>query len=263
MNRKGHIEDKTLEHREERKKIFNRRIVLAVCGVILIVMAVLLFKGCISSKEKKKQNEASLQSDVSESDIVENPDEISENYYAESVFIGNSFIDDMMMYDLVKDADYFARVGLNVSDAATKTTATGKVPIIDEIAGAKKYRTVFMMFGENELGWQSEETFVRLYGDLVDKVREYQKDAKIYLLAVTPITKKVSDKNEDCTNNERIAEYNALIKRLAEDKNAVYADIHSAVAGEDGALPDEAASDGIHFGMEYYKKCLLYIQNNY
>ena len=38
-------------------------------------------------------------------------------------------------------------------------------------------------------------------------------------------------------------------------------DVYSAGVGEDGNLPDGVASDGIHFGEDYDKKCLVYIQN--
>ena len=82
------------------------------------------------------------------------------------------------------------------------------------------------------------------------------------MLAITPVTKEVSDNNVDNTNNEQIVKYNELIKKLAESKGVVYADVYSAVFGENGNLPDGVASDGIHFGEDYYKKCLVYIQNN-
>ena len=39
-------------------------------------------------------------------------------------------------------------------------------------------------------------------------------------------------------------------------------DIYSAVADKDGNLPAGSASDGVHFGKDYYEKCLLYIQTN-
>ena len=119
-----------------------------------------------------------------------------------------------------------------------------------------------MIFGENELGWANSDTFVEQYDALIDKAKSYQSTAKIYLLAITPVTKEVSDNNVDNTNNEQIVKYNELIKKLAESKGVVYADVYSAVVGEDGNLPDGVASDGIHFGEDYYKKCLVYIQNN-
>ena len=163
---------------------------------------------------------------------------------------------------LVEGVDYFARIGLNVNDAMTKSTSTGTVPVIEELNNGKQYNKIFMIFGENELGWANSDTFVEQYGALIDKAKSYQSTAKIYLLAITPVTKEVSDNNVDNTNNEQIVKYNELIKKLAESKGVVYADVYSAVVGEDGNLPDGVASDGIHFGEDYYKKCLVYIQNN-
>lgn len=53
-----------------------------------------------------------------------NSSNIDQNYYQNSAFIGNSFVDGMMNYSLVEGVDYFARIGLNVNDAMTKSTST-------------------------------------------------------------------------------------------------------------------------------------------
>ena len=66
----------------------------------------------------------------------------------------------------------------------------------------------------------------------------------------------------DNANNDLIRQYNELIKGLATEKGVTYLDIYSAVADKDGNLPAGSASDGVHFGKDYYEKCLLYIQNN-
>ena len=92
----------------------------------------------------------------------------------------------MMNYSLVEGADYFARIGLNVNDAMTKSTSTGTVPVIEELNNGKQYNKIFMIFGENELGWANSDTFVEQYGALIDKAKSYQSTAKIYLLAINP-----------------------------------------------------------------------------
>ena len=132
-----------------------------------------------------------------------NSSNIDQNYYQNSAFIGNSFVDGMMNYSLVEGVDYFARIGLNVNDAMTKSTSTGTVPVIEELNNGKQYNKIFMIFGENELGWANSDTFVEQYGALIDKAKSYQSTAKIYLLAITPVTKEVSDNNVDNTNNEQ------------------------------------------------------------
>ena len=259
MNQKERLEmirRKRLREQRRRKFLIRRVFVFAV-AIIIAALVIFAIKGCVSSVSQRAE-----QTPTTAPAQKSNSSDIDQNYYQNSAFIGNSFVDGMMNYSLVEGADYFARIGLNVNDAMTKSTSTGTVPVIEELNNGKQYNKIFMIFGENELGWANSDTFVEQYGALIDKAKSYQSTAKIYLFAITPVTKEVSDNNVDNTNNEQIVKYNELIKKLAESKGVVYADVYSAVVGEDGNLPDGVASDGIHFGEDYYKKCLVYIQNN-
>ena len=40
-----------------------------------------------------------------------------------------------------------------------------------------------------------------------------------------------------------------------------YVDLFTALSNSDGFLPEDAATDGIHFGEDYYIKSLVCIQN--
>lgn len=270
MNQKERLRDIKRKHEQEqyRRRIFIHRLVFAASAAAVILVLVFAVKGLTSYiSDKAGQKRAEKPAAASETPaptrvVIENPNKISMNYYASSAFIGNSFVEGMIIYDLIDGTDYFTKIGLTVNDALTKCMDNSPYTVIEEINRGKRYNSLFMMFGENELGWVNPETFITQYGVIIDKAKQYQPQSKIYLLAITPVTKKVSEKNVDNTTNERIAEYNELIKKLAEDKGVVYADIHSAVKDADGVLPEGAASDGVHFGEEYYKKCLLYIQNN-
>lgn len=278
MTQKERLEKIREAHEAARKKrrILIHRVLLFAAVVIIIVIAALVIRGCAVSVAEKR--EAKRQLELSEQQQIEEeqrtaaqatptptpvpPGEIDRTYYSNSAFVGNSFIEGMIIYDLVGGADYFAKIGLNVNDADTKTMDGSKVSVIDELNNDKKYNKIFMMFGENELGWRDTDTFVTKYAALIDKAKQYHSESTIYLLSIPPASKTASDKNINSVNNERILEYNELIKKLASDKGVIYADIHSAVKQEDGTLPESAASDGIHFGEDYYKKCLIYMQNN-
>lgn len=149
-----------------------------VFAVAIIIAALVIFaiKGCVSSvsqrAEQKRQEELaamSTQTPTTAPAQKSNLSDIDQNYYQNSAFIGNSFVDGMMNYSLVDGADYFARIGLNVNDAMTKSTSTGTVPVIEELNNGKQYNKIFMIFGENELGWANSDTFVEQYGALIDK----------------------------------------------------------------------------------------------
>ncbi len=271
LNQKERLEEIHRKHEEiqQKRRIRNHRIILASAAAaalaLLIVITAVSVTAISKHIEEKRAREAEIAAQATPSpepkEIHIDPNVISEDYYANSAFIGNSFADDLYTYSLVPEADFFARTGLSVDDALEGDDE--KKPVTDELDNGKSYDRIFMIFGENELGWVNPETFADDYGELIDKVRELCPESRVYLLSVTPVTKKSSDENINVTNNDRIREYNEIIKTLAEEKNAVYADVYSAVADKDGNLPVGAATDGVHFGKEYYEKCLLYIQNNY
>ena len=45
-------------------------------------------------------------------------------------------------------------------------------------------------------------------------------------------------------------------------KDVIYLDIASAVMDEEGYLPEEASTDGIHCNADYCKRIIQYIRNN-
>ena len=178
-----------------------------------------------------------------------------------TVFVGNSFVEDLSTYNLLPESDCFARVGLNVRSALEKPTLRGTVPVIDEL-NDREYERVILVFGENELGWNSAELFAESYAVLIDEVRARQPAATLYISSIFPVSAEVSEKNVDQTNNQRIAEFNRCLETLAGEKDAVFLDGASVMRDESGALPSGAATDGIHPSIDYYKKWVSYIKSH-
>lgn len=163
---------------QRRRKFLIRRVFVFAVAIIIAALVIFAIKGCVSSvsqrAEQKRQEELaamSTQTPTTAPAQKSNSSDIDQNYYQNSAFIGNSFVDGMMNYSLVEGADYFARIGLNVNDAMTKSTSTGTVPVIEELNNGKQYNKIFMIFGENELGWANSDTFVEQYGALIDKAK--------------------------------------------------------------------------------------------
>lgn len=181
--------------------------------------------------------------------------------FDDAVFVGNSFLEDLYTYGGAGNADFYYRVGLTVRSVFTKSTAKGKVPVIDELKG-KSYGKVLLIFGENELGWSAEGAFAKDYGKVIDAVRQRQPNATIYVHSIFPVSKSVSDRNEDNANNARIREYNSQLKTVAAQKGAVYLDVASMLQDSSGNLPNGAAPDGIHLNRTYCMKWLDYLRQN-
>ena len=78
---------------------------------------------------------------------------------------------------------------------------------------------------------------------------------------MTPVTAKQSN-NSTTFTNDRIHEYNEVIRQLAEDKEAHYLYIFEAYADEDGCLPAGTSDDGIHPYPKYYAQWLTYLETH-
>lgn len=218
----------------------------------VIFIAFTLLSGC------KGQDNAS-QSAASDTSAGVQTQEID---LSNSAILGNSYADGFVTYNVLPDTDVFYRVGLNVRTAFTKPMLNHDIPVIEELDNDKTYDRVFLLFGENELGWPNTKAFCDGYSEIIDTVREYQPKAAIYIMSILPVSAEVSAENKDCTNNEQIRKFNKMLQELAQKKDAIYLDAASVMADQDGNLPDGAAVDGIHPGSKYYQKWADYLEKN-
>ena len=173
----------------------------------------------------------------------------SEDWFDDAVFVGNSRTQGLLLYTGISAKSY-ADVGLTVETVFTSAVfpdpddAENKVTAVDALKKGD-YHKVYLMFGINELGWQSEDAFLNKYGSLIDSIRESHPDVQIYVQSILPVCEsKISGKSY--LTNSRISSFNTRLQQMATDKSAFYLDVASAVADENGALPADASTDGIH-----------------
>ncbi len=224
-------------------------------GAAVMTLVFTTLAGCKGGNEA--ESSAMVSSAVSSLDEQPQKADLSN-----SAMLGNSYLDGFVTYNVLPDMDCFYRVGLNVRTVFTKTMLNHEIPVIDELQNGKSYDRVFLIFGENELGWPNTQAFYDGYGEVIDAVRERQPEAAVYIQSILPVSQEVSEKNIDCTNNEQILKFNEMLKELAKEKDAIYLDVASVMMDENGNLPEDAAVDGIHPGSKYYKIWAEYLEDN-
>ena len=84
-------------------------------------------------------------------------------------------------------------------------------------------------------------------------------DATVYVQSITPVCESKAKANGYKLENEIIQEYNEALIEMVGEKGVYYLDIHSALCDETGALPENATTDGLHFGSQYYQKWINYL----
>ena len=173
-------------------------------------------------------------------------------------FIGDSRTQAFLMYAGLKDVQDYTNVGLMVDTAITKKFITNddgeKITILDDLK-KRNINTIYIMLGINELGWIYSEIFINKYEELINKIYEVKPNCEIILQSIIPVTATKS-KNDKVYNNNKILEYNKLIKDMADRKGIKHIDLCPALTDENGCLPEEASTDGIHLNKEYCIKWL-------
>ncbi len=193
---------------------------------------------------------------------------VADDYFADTLFIGDSRMVGLGMIGQSTGATFYAGVGLSINQLnrkkIIKVNADLSYTVMEAIEkGEKVYKRVYLMFGLNELGWAYPSVFVRSVDDAVTQLRELCPGIEICLMAIMPIS---ADKSVSiytgAAANERIREFNSLLLQLASDRDCWYLDTYNLFADENGALPENFAADGIHMYSEQYKTLLAYIRSH-
>lgn len=179
---------------------------------------------------------------------------VDDSYFDDAVFIGDSRTEGFMLYAGPSEAEYLTAVGLMVDTIFTEPyikQGDKKVTVMDALAGMD-FSKVYIMLGVNELGWVYGSIFQEYYGRIIDRIREINPDAIIYIQSILPVSAEKSEK-DSIYNNPRIDEFNQLLKDLAAEKEVYYLNVAEAVADETGCLPAEGTFDGVHLKPDYCK----------
>lgn len=192
-------------------------------------------------------------------------EEVADEWFADAVFIGDSRTDGLRLYGGIKPADYICYKGLICRQfATTACIPQGESKITAQAALEKKtYGKVFVMLGLNEIDL-SVETFAEDYAALIDQVRQSQPEAELYFQTLIPLNEQKGREKGLASyfTNEKVAQFNAEIVRLAEEKQVLLLDTAKGLGGEEGALPYEATTDGVHFVRSWYQTWTSYIKTH-
>ena len=189
--------------------------------------------------------------------------QVAYSYFDDAAFIGDSRTQGLQLYTGLPNATFYATQGLMVDTFFSKKfvkAGGGKITIPDAMKN-QTFKKVYIMLGVNELGWAYEKVFIQKYGEVVDKVKELQPDAKIYVQSILPVTKAKSD-GDAIYNNTKISRYNELIEQMCREKGVTYLHVADAVGLDNGALPAGSATDGVHLNREYCYKWLDYLKTH-
>ena len=182
---------------------------------------------------------------------------VTEDYFDDAAFIGDSRTVGLFEYGgLEERADFYAKISLTIynvfSELLAKEEGTGKKITVEEALAQKQYGKVYLMLGINELGTGTTETFMEEYKAVVERIRELQPDAVIFVEGIMKVTAS-KDAEDPIFNNKNIEEKNAAIAQLADNQTIFYIDVNEAVCDAEGNLNAEYTIDEVHLKAKYYE----------
>ena len=178
--------------------------------------------------------------------LPDNPKDMSQ-----VVLMGNSCLLSLKDYSALPDSRIYAKVGLTVTKLLDCTDPQS-AKTYSQIIESGGFEKLVIMVGENELGWNPDIFAQKLY-ELSIEIYKLNPGIKLYLHAITPISRTASDKNEYGANMQSIKLFNQKIKDTASAAGAGYIDPAPVLSDKDGFLPSDAAADGIHLEPKYTK----------
>lgn len=214
-------------------------------------------------KNQRKDDEDIKQKSV-DNDISNNAvstDNINdESYFDDAVFIGNSRTEGLRLYGGLDNAKFLAHTGLMVDTVFTSKYFDGEKTAMQALP-EMNFSKVYLMLGINELGWSYPQIFKKDYGLIIDEIKKINPDAIIFIQSILPVTMEKSA-TDAIYNMDKINNFNSLLVELSEEKNVIYLDVSEEVSDENGFLPSDGTSDGIHFNADYCKKWVNYLMKN-
>ena len=178
---------------------------------------------------------------------------VDDTYFNDAVFIGDSRTVGLHDYGGLDGATFYATVGLNVYDMWKEKfcEVDGVKMTLEEALVARQFGKVYFQIGINEMGRGTIDTFIQEYAKSVQKFRELQPGAIIYVQGIMRVAKEKSDKDA-IFNNPGIQLRNERIAQLGDGQTIFYIDVNEVVCDSTGNLKEELTFDNLHlYGSKY------------
>ena len=229
-----------------------------------------------SSQSESSSSEASSSSEESSSEPensavafgqpVPESERVTSAYFDDAVFIGDSLTTGIQLYNILPDTTVLASVGININNIFTNeviSNGNGGQQTILDASNDTPPAEIYTMLGTNGLKGLGPEETVRYYRQLVQQLKADHPDSIIYVQSLMPINEEIFAANYgyELTNAE-IDECNELLMQMAGEEEVYFVNCAEAIKDENGELPAEFTTDGLHFRGEYYNKWIDYLKEH-
>ena len=182
---------------------------------------------------------------------------LSDDYFRDALFIGDSVTQGFGVYpqyqDWMRVCAYKGIGPQNVLQNMVGQRPDGTaIEMWDDIKTQQGVANIYILFGANALLAQSDEAFLKYYGDLLDRLGEQFPGVPVYVQSLTPTTLAYGQKRPALAR-DHLRSVNEAVAQLAVSRGMYYVDLWEVLADEDGYLREDLSGDGLHLrdGSKY------------
>lgn len=243
-----------------------------ICAALMTALAVGSYSGgyAYAASDTTPVNETQTQEEPATEPQAQLSDEAKEElteeelaqYYADSVFIGDSIMLGFRNYSakqktFVHGIQFLAAGSYSAFNALKPVQGDNVHPMYK----GKKYQVwnavpligskrVFILLGMNDIDILGLEGARDTYKELIDKIVEASPDIEINIISVTYT---LQDKGIGKLNNPNIEKYNGMLQEMAEENGWGYVDLCTPVSDGKGNLAKDCCSDEfVHLTTKAY-----------
>ena len=199
---------------------------------------------------------------------------VSLEYFRDALFIGDSVTEGLAIYPPVNTV---ATV-FGIRSASPQTFLNNgsvydhgrkvEVPAVWDAIAATSPGKIYIMLGTNSIvGNPEDDSFLHYYDELLTKISQTFPGVPVYVQSVSPVTKACAEYNTNYSLS-RLHTLNNKVAQLALAHGYYFVDMHEALAGDDGYLPDSLAASltnpasGMHMNPDGYAQWIDYLQRH-
>ena len=197
-------------------------------------------------------------------------DDMGQEYIDNITFLCDSPMYWLKLYGLLKDGNQTTQVWTGPEGTMTLAYLRGfeildpidnVLRTIPEAVAAHKPPFILITVGINGVSFMDEDYFKTEYQNLIDEIKQNSPETVIVLQSICPISPAYRYWGD--ITNVTVTAANSWILQLAEENGLKYADVFSALVGEDGNIrPELVMKDGLHPNEDGLTLVLEYLRTH-
>lgn len=185
--------------------------------------------------------------------------DVTREYFDDALLIGDSRAEGVALYSGWDNLTCYTEGGMTIYNMFQRQADTedGRKLTVEEALQAQSFGKIYLEIGINEMGTGTVDSFMEAYEGAVNRLRELQPDAILYLCGIMYVKQSKSE-SDPIFNNPNIQARNDRIAQLADRETIFYLDINELVTDETGNLNPDYTWDEVHLLGKYNSLWLDY-----